>query len=104
MLRIFANIKIFINGMVIEKIITNFCILLNTIFVKFSSGKNPPLEINVMLKFSELKSLISVKESKKNITIDILNYKKSGEKFWNRLRIKPLFDEKGNLIYRYSCF
>ena len=36
---------------------------------------------------------------KKKITIDILNYKKNGEKFWNRLRITPLFDNKNNLIY-----
>ena len=36
---------------------------------------------------------------KKKITIDILNYKKNGEKFWNRLRISPIFDENKNLIY-----
>lgn len=36
---------------------------------------------------------------KKKITIDILNYKKDGKKFWNRLRIIPIFDDKGNLIY-----
>ena len=35
----------------------------------------------------------------KSITIDILNYKKNGEKFWNRLRIRPLFDQKKKLIY-----
>jgi PAS domain S-box-containing protein len=33
------------------------------------------------------------------ITIDILNYRKDGHKFWNRLRIRPLFDEKGRLQY-----
>jgi PAS domain S-box-containing protein len=33
------------------------------------------------------------------ITIDILNYRKSGTKFWNRLRIRPLFDDKGKLLY-----
>jgi len=36
---------------------------------------------------------------KKSITIDILNYKKNGEKFWNRLRIQPIFDSKNKLIY-----
>ena len=35
----------------------------------------------------------------KSITIYILNYKKNGEKFWNRLRIRPLFDQKKKLIY-----
>ncbi len=33
------------------------------------------------------------------ITIDILNYRKDGTKFWNRLRIRPLFDDKGKLQY-----
>ena len=37
--------------------------------------------------------------SKKKITIDILNYKKNGEKFWNRLRIIPIFNERNELIY-----
>lgn len=32
-------------------------------------------------------------------TIDILNYRKSGEPFMNRLRIRPLFDERGELTY-----
>ena len=33
------------------------------------------------------------------ITIDILNYRKDGTEFWNRLRIRPLFDERGKLLY-----
>ncbi|WP_236545092.1 PAS domain-containing protein [Tropicimonas marinistellae] len=32
-------------------------------------------------------------------TIDILNYRKSGEPFMNRLRIRPLFDDDGDLAY-----
>lgn len=33
------------------------------------------------------------------ITIDILNYRKDGSEFWNRLRIRPLFDDYGHLLY-----
>ena len=33
------------------------------------------------------------------ITIDILNYKKDGTKFWNRLRIRPLFGEDGKVMF-----
>ncbi|NJO55194.1 MAG: PAS domain-containing protein [Rhodospirillales bacterium] len=33
------------------------------------------------------------------ITIDMLNYRKDGTPFWNRLRIRPLFDEKGRVKY-----
>lgn len=29
--------------------------------------------------------------------VEILNYKKTGEKFWNELHITPIFDQQGNL-------
>jgi PAS domain S-box-containing protein len=32
-------------------------------------------------------------------TIDILNYRKDGTPFTNRLRIRPLFDQRGELLY-----
>lgn len=32
-------------------------------------------------------------------TIDILNYRKDGTPFVNRLRIRPIFDAEGNLLY-----
>lgn len=32
-------------------------------------------------------------------TIDILNYRKDGSPFMNRLRIRPIFDESGRLMY-----
>ena len=33
------------------------------------------------------------------ITIDLVNYKKDGTPFWNRLRIRPLHDPQGRLVY-----
>jgi PAS domain S-box-containing protein len=33
------------------------------------------------------------------ITIDILNYRRDGSPFWNRLRIRPVFDKTGKLDY-----
>jgi PAS domain S-box-containing protein len=33
------------------------------------------------------------------LTIDILNYRKCGAPFMNRLRIRPLFDDTGKLLY-----
>lgn len=33
------------------------------------------------------------------IAVDILNYRKDGSAFWNRLRIRPLFDEGGRVQY-----
>lgn len=32
-------------------------------------------------------------------TIDILNYRKDGTPFMNRLRIRPLYDDQGQLTY-----
>lgn len=32
-------------------------------------------------------------------TIDILNYRKNGEPFVNRLRIRPIYDGEGRLIF-----
>lgn len=37
--------------------------------------------------------------SKAAITVDLLNYKKDGTPFWNRLRIRPLHDGAGRLLY-----
>ena len=31
------------------------------------------------------------------ITVDILNYKKDGTPFWNRLRIRPMLSESGEI-------
>ncbi|PYE37296.1 PAS domain S-box-containing protein [Rhizobium sp. PP-F2F-G38] len=36
------------------------------------------------------------------IEIDVVNYKKSGEPFWNRLLISPVFNEKGELTYFFA--
>lgn len=33
------------------------------------------------------------------ITVDILNYRKDGRPFWNRLRIRPLLDASGHVRY-----
>ena len=37
--------------------------------------------------------------SESPITVDILNYKKDGTEFWNRLRIRPLYGEDGNVMF-----
>ena len=37
--------------------------------------------------------------AKSKISIDILNYRKDGSKFWNRLRIRPVLSSKGELDY-----
>jgi len=38
-------------------------------------------------------------KAKTRFTIDILNYRKDGEPFVNRLRIRPIFDASGELVY-----
>ena len=47
-------------------------------------------------------AVVAIREAimaKTEITIDILNYKKDGTKFWNRLRIRPLYDDNGNVMF-----
>ena len=41
-------------------------------------------------------------ESHQPIEIDILNYRKNGTSFWNKLFISPVFDKSGELIYFFS--
>ena len=38
-------------------------------------------------------------ESESEITVDILNYKKDGTRFWNRLRIRPLYGDDGEVMF-----
>ncbi|MGF1475843.1 MAG: PAS domain-containing protein [Geminicoccaceae bacterium] len=33
------------------------------------------------------------------LTIDILNYRKNGTKFWNRLRLRPLYSEQSDMVF-----
>ncbi|WCK55860.1 PAS domain S-box protein [Aneurinibacillus sp. Ricciae_BoGa-3] len=33
------------------------------------------------------------------VTVEMLNYRKDGEPFWNELSITPVFDEEGKLLY-----
>ncbi len=48
------------------------------------------------------KAVEAIREAVKTespITVDILNYKKDGKKFWNRLRIRPLYSEDGKVMF-----
>ncbi|MDP4021131.1 PAS domain S-box protein [Methylobacterium sp. NEAU 140] len=36
------------------------------------------------------------------IEIDLVNYKKDGERFWNRLLVSPVFDRDGDLMYFFA--
>ncbi|BCM82819.1 PAS domain-containing protein [Methylobacterium indicum] len=41
-------------------------------------------------------------ERRVSIEIDLQNYKKSGETFWNRLLVSPVFDDEGQLTYYFA--
>ncbi|MDI5928485.1 blue-light-activated histidine kinase [Rhizobium leguminosarum] len=36
------------------------------------------------------------------ITVEILNYKKSGEQFWNRLHLSPIHGDDGRILYFFG--
>jgi PAS domain S-box-containing protein len=46
-----------------------------------------------------VQAIRSALKAQTRFTIDILNYRKDGTSFVNRLRIRPLFDEAGELVY-----
>jgi PAS domain S-box-containing protein len=38
-------------------------------------------------------------KSESDITVDILNYRKDGSEFWNRLRIRPLYGDDSKVMF-----
>ncbi|MCG6116428.1 MAG: PAS domain-containing protein, partial [Mesorhizobium sp.] len=36
------------------------------------------------------------------VEVDLLNYRKDGSSFWNRLLVSPVFDDAGNLTYFFA--
>ena len=46
-----------------------------------------------------VKAIRRALESESEITVDILNYKKDGTRFWNRLRIRPLYGDDGEVMF-----
>ena len=67
--------------------------------IEESLGKNCRFLQGPETDKNDIKQIKLALKLKKRITIDILNYKKNGKKFWNRLRIIPIFDKKKKLIY-----
>jgi PAS domain S-box-containing protein len=46
-----------------------------------------------------VKAIRQALDTESEITIDILNYRKDGTKFWNRLRIRPLYSDDGKVMF-----
>jgi PAS domain S-box-containing protein len=38
----------------------------------------------------------------REFTLEVLNYRKDGSAFWNRLQVSPIHDDDGNLLYFFS--
>lgn len=62
---------------------------------RFLQGKDTEEE-----RVAEIRRAI---ESQEPVTVELRNYRKNGEMFWNRVTITPLFDENGEL-YRFVGF
>ena len=67
--------------------------------IKEALGKNCRFLQGPETDPNDIQSIRYAIKKRTNITIDILNYKKNGEKFWNRLRIRPLYDQNGKVIF-----
>ena len=46
-----------------------------------------------------IKAIHRALDAESEITIDILNYRKDGTKFWNRLRLRPLYGDDGKVMF-----
>ena len=46
-----------------------------------------------------VKSLTDAMREQKGISVEILNYRKNGQKFWNELSLNPIFSNSGQLKY-----
>jgi PAS domain S-box-containing protein len=51
---------------------------------------------------ADIARIRSAVERRVSIEIELLNHKKDGEVFWNRLLISPVFDKDGELIYFFA--
>ena len=47
----------------------------------------------------EVEKLRTAIKNKQPVEVTLRNYKKNGEMFYNHLKMMPLFDSKGNLLY-----
>ncbi|MFS0774013.1 PAS domain-containing protein [Sphingomonas sp. 1P08PE] len=51
---------------------------------------------------SEVARLREAIAARQPIELELLNYRKDGETFWNRLLVSPVFDEDGNVTYFFA--
>ena len=58
---------------------------------RFLQGKDSDPET-----IEEIRKAVS---EKRECVVEILNYRKNGEPFWNRLSIKPIYDEHGTVTH-----
>lgn len=50
----------------------------------------------------EVSRLRAAIEARVPIELELLNYKKDGTHFWNRLLVSPVFDDDGELTYFFA--
>ncbi|WP_379968052.1 EAL domain-containing protein [Ectobacillus sp. sgz5001026] len=65
-------------------------------------GKNCRFMNGALTDKDDLKKVKEAIQNKQSIHIELMNYKKTGEHFWNNICNSPIFDVEGNLIYFIS--
>jgi PAS domain S-box-containing protein len=51
---------------------------------------------------STLADVRSAIENRRELAVEILNYRKNGSAFWNALFVSPVYDQKGDLVYFFG--
>jgi PAS domain S-box-containing protein len=41
-------------------------------------------------------------QEERDVTVELLNYKKDGAAFWNQLHISPIHDDEGRVVYHFA--
>lgn len=62
-------------------------------------GRNCRFLQGAQTKQEEVQKIRDAIREQSSCDVEILNYKKNGEPFWNELHLTPLFDEQGELEY-----
>jgi PAS domain S-box-containing protein len=61
-------------------------------------GNNPMMFVGPETNLEEIARLKTSLKNYQSIQLSLLNYKKSGEKFWLNISVTPIYDKAGNLL------
>jgi PAS domain S-box-containing protein len=87
----------------------NLIVLANPAFLNLTGYEvNEVLGRNCRFLQGEATSAAAVAEirsglrERREVSVELLNYRKDGKPFWNRLHISPIYDDDGRFVYHFG--